>query len=73
MCVGLIHLFTCMPNAFHSWRELDSVWGVSERHAGSGDVCVNHSDAPQRNDGEEPEHNGEVSVIKTSFLSILNT
>ncbi|XP_017310191.1 uncharacterized protein LOC108257179 isoform X3 [Ictalurus punctatus] len=39
-----------------SWRELDSVWGVSDG------PCANRSDAPRRPDGEGLERKGDVSA-----------
>lgn len=53
-----------------SWRELDSVCGVSEKHVGSDGQCVNHSDTPQQPNGEGLEHKGEVSVQTCSVPSV---
>ncbi|MCJ8746531.1 hypothetical protein PDJAM_G00142960 [Pangasius djambal] len=51
-----------------SWRELDSVWGISEKHVGSVGQCVNHSDAPHQSSGEELEHKGEVEDLSDAVF-----
>ncbi|XP_060799182.1 KAT8 regulatory NSL complex subunit 1 isoform X2 [Neoarius graeffei] len=51
-----------------SWRELDSVCGVSEKHVGSDGQCVNHSDTPQQPNGEGLEHKGEVEDLSDAVF-----
>ncbi|XP_058233392.1 KAT8 regulatory NSL complex subunit 1 isoform X2 [Hemibagrus wyckioides] len=51
-----------------SWRELDSVWGASEKHVGSAGQRVNHSDSPQQPSGGGPEHHSEVEDLSDAVF-----